>query len=129
MAQYASLLAGFPTTIPAFSVDSQCSGGLKSIEIAHNTLLANASSLIIAGGCESKSLAPTKFYHKNDERANKLDLEYKIANFSPDQISETPLINAAKNVAELFEISKSEMQNWYVKSHQKATECIGRLYI
>ena len=33
MARYASLLAGLPDFVSSFTLDSQCSGGLKAVEI------------------------------------------------------------------------------------------------
>lgn len=124
MARYASLEANLSIEIPAITIDSQCSGGLKSVEIAYNLLETSVPKLIIAGGLESKSLAPSKFFHPNDPRVKNQNLEFKVALFSPNQNSENALLEAAENVAIKYNISKNEMIDWTIQSHQKANNFI-----
>jgi acetyl-CoA C-acetyltransferase len=124
MARYASLEANLSIEIPAITIDSQCSGGLKSVEIAHNLLETQVPKLIIAGGLESKSLAPSKFFHPNDPRVKNQNLEFKVALFSPNQNSENALLEAAENVALKYHILKNDMMDWAVLSHQKANNFI-----
>ncbi len=120
MARYASLLAGLPDFVSSFTLDSQCSGGLKAVELGAALVNFQNNSLVIAGGLESKSLEPIKFYHKNDERSNAACLQFDVAKFSPNQISLTPLLDAANATADFFDITKLEMMDWTVKSHKKA---------
>ncbi len=120
MARYASLLAGLPDFVSSFTLDSQCSGGLKAVEIGAALVNYQNNSLVISGGLESKSLEPIKFYHKNDERSEPASLQFQVAKFSPNQKSLTPLIDAASYTSDFFDISKMEMMDWTVKSHHKA---------
>ena len=120
MARYASFKAGIPETIPAFTVDFQCAGGLKVIEIAQAIL--SKKNLILAGGMESKSLAPKKAYQVNDERNTSESGIYVTAKFSPNQSADFPLIDAAERVVLKYEISKNEMMKWAENSHLKAID-------
>lgn len=122
MARYAALAAGFPENVPATTIDFQCSGGLKAVELARNTILSGAADFVIAGGMESKSLAPQKIYHQNDFRANSKGKPYTTARFSPFQTPDFKLLDAAKAVALKYKIRKDEMLEWTIESHKNAAE-------
>lgn len=57
-ARQAALLAGIPDTVPATTVNKVCGSGMKSVMIAHDSLLAGSIDVAIAGGMESMSNAP-----------------------------------------------------------------------
>ena len=120
MARYASLSAGLPESISAFTIDSQCSGGLKAVELGASLIKTSARNLLIVGGMESKSLAPIKSYQVNDERFDVNKEFFTTAKFSPNQVGEYPLLGAAKNVASKYAINKKEMLIWAKSSHEKA---------
>jgi acetyl-CoA C-acetyltransferase len=115
MVRNASLRAFPENTIACTTIDAQCSGGLRAIEIGSE--FCNNDSYILAGGMESCSLAPDKFYHKLDSRFS--EKAYNKAEFSPEN-SGNSLFDAAKNVALKYEISKAEMQEWTFEMHQRA---------
>lgn len=120
MARYASLSAGLPEIISAFTIDSQCSGGLKSVELGFALLKSLHRKLMIVGGMESKSLAPRKAYQSHDERFDSNQEFFATAKFSPNQVGDFPLLEAAKTVALKYGIAKEKMLVWANLSHQKA---------
>jgi acetyl-CoA acetyltransferase family protein len=126
MARYASLSAGLDESISAFTIDSQCSGGLKSVELGASLIKSAARKLLIAGGMESKSLAPKKAYQSNDERFDSNKDFYTTAKFSPDQVGDFPLLEAAKNVALKYQITKEAMLLWANDSHRKASLAVEK---
>jgi acetyl-CoA C-acetyltransferase len=121
MARYASLSSGLDESISAFTIDSQCSGGLKSVELGASLIKSAARKLLISGGMESKSLAPKKAYQSNDERFDIHKEFFATAKFSPNQVGDFPLLEAAKNVALKYGITKEEMLIWANNSHKKAS--------
>jgi acetyl-CoA C-acetyltransferase len=127
MTRYASLSAGLPESISAFTIDSQCSGGLKAVELGFTLLKSIQQKLMIVGGMESKSLAPKKAYQSHDERFDSNKTFFTTAKFSPNQLGEFPLLEAAKNVAVKYEIAKAQMLVWATSSHQKAFQAQGIL--
>lgn len=120
MARYATLEAGLPEDTMATTIDSQCSGGLRAVELAHSILKSNDAKLVIAGGMESRSLAPQKAYAIDDPRFDSHQPFYTTAIFSPDQEKGFTLLNAAKNVALKYGVTKEEMLWWTEQSHKKA---------
>ena len=54
----AALLAGFPVTVPAATVNRLCGSGMEAVAAAARAIAAGEMSLAIAGGVESMSRAP-----------------------------------------------------------------------
>jgi acetyl-CoA C-acetyltransferase len=57
-ARQASLKAGIPLATGCTTVNKMCGSAMKAAMIAHDTLVAGANDIIVAGGMESMSNAP-----------------------------------------------------------------------
>lgn len=119
MARYATLASLLDDTVPASTIDMQCGGGLKAIQLAFNVLHTSSNKLVLCGGMESNSLRPNKNYHYRDPRFNKNVENVEIAIFDQKQKNENALLEAALNVAFKFNLNKTEMLNWVLDSHKK----------
>ena len=60
VARMASLLAGIPHSVPGVTVNRLCSSGMEAVAVAARAIASGEASLIIAGGVESMSRAPTR---------------------------------------------------------------------
>lgn len=128
MGRYASLLAGFPEEIPVTTIDSQCSGGLRAIELSCAVISSGNAERVIAGGMESHSMAPLKSYREGDPR--KKGPYYTTAAFAPGEPAvdesaaggQDTLLKAAENTALKHRIPKAEMLRWTQDSHRKAAD-------
>ncbi|WJY68526.1 thiolase family protein [Corynebacterium auris] len=58
VARMAWLLAGFPETVPAFTVNRLCASGLNAITVASALVKSGEADIVVAGGVESMSRAP-----------------------------------------------------------------------
>ncbi|GLS21650.1 acetyl-CoA acetyltransferase [Labrys miyagiensis] len=58
IARMASLLAGYPVSVPGSTINRLCGSGLDAIAIAAQQIRAGEADLIVAGGAESMSRAP-----------------------------------------------------------------------
>jgi acetyl-CoA acyltransferase len=56
VARLIGLAAGFPTSVPAMTVNRFCSSGSQTIALASDTIRAGNGDIIIAGGVESMSM-------------------------------------------------------------------------
>ena len=56
VARLIALAAGFPTSVPAMTVNRFCSSGSQTIALASDTVRAGNANIIIAGGVESMSM-------------------------------------------------------------------------
>ncbi len=57
-ARQASLKAGIPQEVPAWTLNLVCASGVKSLHVAANMIKAGEADVIVAGGMENMSMAP-----------------------------------------------------------------------
>lgn len=57
-ARQAALAAGLSTATPCTTISKVCGSGMKTVMLAHDSLIANSANIMIAGGMESMSRAP-----------------------------------------------------------------------
>ena len=69
LARVAALQAGLPVVVPALTVDRQCGSGLAAITVGAALLGARAAGVVLAGGVESASTAPWRFWPPVGRRA------------------------------------------------------------
>jgi acetyl-CoA acyltransferase len=115
VARLISLAAGFPSEVPAMTVNRFCSSGSQTIALAADTIKAGNADVIIAGGVESMSMV--------EMGGNKM-IGY------PGLVESN--INAymamgttAEVVARRFNISREAQDEFAYHSHRKAVAAIG----
>ncbi|BFO19277.1 hypothetical protein SHKM778_56650 [Streptomyces sp. KM77-8] len=59
VARMAALLAGLPESVPGATVNRLCASGLEAVTTAARTIAAGEADIVIAGGSESMSRAPS----------------------------------------------------------------------
>ncbi|KGN33295.1 acetyl-CoA acyltransferase [Knoellia sinensis KCTC 19936] len=117
VARVASLGAGFEITTPAMTVDLQCGSGLAAITTACALVRSGTAESVIAGGVESASTAPWRFWPATDGR----DAErYTRAPFSPAEIGDPEMGPAADDVARRWGITRARQDAYAVRSHARA---------
>ncbi len=109
-----ALQAGLPDSVPGQTVNRFCSSGLQSIAMAAERIMCGFADVIVAGGVESMSLVPMG--------GNKLAPSPRLAE---DHIETyTPMGITAEFVAQRFNISREDQDQFGLKSHQKAASAI-----
>ncbi|MFC7062430.1 thiolase family protein [Halobacillus seohaensis] len=120
MARLSLLTAGLPMTVPGVTIDRQCGSGLEAINMAARLVQAGAGEIYIAGGVESTSLAPWKIKKPASIHNPNGPEFYTRARFSPDSIGDPEMGEAAENVAEHYNITREEQDDFAFHSQQKA---------
>lgn len=100
--------------VPGFTINRYCASGLESISIAVAKIRAGMAECIIAGGTENMSMIPMTGY--------KLAPSYQVASNTPDYVVGMGL--TAEAVANKYEISREEQDEFSVNSHAKAAAAI-----
>ncbi len=106
----AALRAGLPSTVPGQTVNRFCSSGLQSIAFAAERIMAGFGTCIIAGGTESMSMVPMV--------SNKFAPNPWLAKNYPSVYLSMGL--TAENVAEEFNISREDQDEFGYQSHMRA---------
>lgn len=107
--------AGLPCRVPAQVINRGCGSGLSAIACAANGIMSGQQQLVIAGGVEDMSRIVMG-------KRNPEDLCEWIKENDPGQY--VPMGLTAENVAELYHVSRQEMDAYAVESHRRAARAI-----
>ena len=111
IARQIALRAGLPVTVPAMSIERQCSSGLMAIATAAKQIMHDGQSIAVAGGIESISLVQNE--HMNTFRAKDPDL----LEIAPDIYM--PMLETAEVVASRYNISREAQDDYALQSQQR----------
>jgi len=114
VARVITLLAGFPTSTPAMTVNRFCCSGSQTIALAADSIKAGSADIIIAGGVESMSLVAMG--------GNKLIAEPTLVNAMPNAYA--AMGTTAEIVARRYEITREMQDEYAYHSHMKAIAAI-----
>jgi len=121
-ARQAALRGGLPDTVGATTINKVCGSGLKAVMLAANSIAAGEAGVFVAGGMESMSNAPY-LLPKARQGLRFGDAQLKDSLMTDGlwcSFQEWPMGNAAEFIARQFEISREEMDEYSLKSHEKA---------
>ena len=78
VARQASVKAGIPVEVPAYTVGMVCGSGMKSVIEGARTILAGDADIVVAGGAEKCPRPPTLCQPPDGERACSTPLWWTI---------------------------------------------------
>ncbi|UZW15133.1 acetyl-CoA C-acetyltransferase [Clostridium pasteurianum] len=125
-ARQAAIKAGLPTEIPAFTLNKVCGSGLRTVSLAAQIIKAGDADIIVAGGMENMSRAPylvdnARFGYK---MGNGQFIDEMIKDGLWDAFNDYHMGITAENIAEKWEITREEQDEFSVKSQNKAEKAI-----
>lgn len=126
-ARQASIQAGLPIEVPAFTVNKVCGSGLKCVELAAQSILAGDNDIVVAGGMESMSNAP--FVTSGKARwglrmgDSKL-VDVMIKDGLWDAFNNYHMGITSENVAEKFGVTREDQDEVSARSQQRAIAAI-----
>jgi len=109
IARIAWLASGLPESVPSQSISNQCPSGMSAAMDGARSIMTGENDIVIAAGAEDME--------KVGMGAN-MDFSPRIfERYSPFEI---PMGNTAEKVAEQFNVSMDDMNNFAIHSHQNA---------
>ncbi|HEY9499779.1 MAG TPA: thiolase family protein [Terrimesophilobacter sp.] len=126
VARMAALLAGFPTSIPGSTVNRLCGSGVEAVIQASRAIETGDAQLMIAGGVESMSrapwviLKPQKSFPSGHETMHSTTLGWRMVNKRMAGQWTVPLGETAEILADRYDISREEQDEFALASHRKA---------
>lgn len=123
-ARQAALRGGLPNTVGAAAVNKVCGSGLKAVMMAANAVVAGEADVFVAGGMESMSNAP---YLLPKVRQGLRFGDAKVLDSLMNDglwcsFQEWPMGNAAEFIAEQYDVTREQMDEFAFRSHQLAAE-------
>ena len=126
VARQATIHAGIPKEVNAFTVNKVCASGMKALTLAALTIREGEANTILAGGMENMTMAP---YASNTARwgarMNNSDLvDLMVFDGLWEIFYGYHMGLTAENIAEKYEISRREQDELGAMSHARARKAI-----
>ena len=121
-ARQASIGAGIPVSKPAHIVNQVCGSGLRSVVSGYQSISLGENQIIVAGGQENMSRATHAIYYREDKKFSEKKLvDTMMKDGLLDSFNDYHMGVTAENVAEKYNISRDQQDNFSLNS-QKKTE-------
>jgi len=127
VARQATVQAGIPKEVNAFTINKVCASGMKALSLAALAIREGEKNTILAGGMENMSMAP---YGLNSARwgirMNNADMiDLMIFDGLWEIFYGYHMGITAENIAEKYDISRSEQDELGALSHARARKAIA----
>lgn len=120
-ARQALLSAGIPDNKTAYLVNQVCGSGLRSVAQAFQAIKVGDSNIVVAGGQESMSQAPHATHMRNGTKMGDTKLfDTMIKDGLWCSLMGYHMGNTAENVAQKWQITRDEQDEFAANSQQKA---------
>jgi acetyl-CoA C-acetyltransferase len=120
-ARQAAVGAGVPYEATAFGVNQLCGSGLRTVALGYQSLLAGDSDIVVAGGQESMSQAPHCIHLRNGTKMGDAQMiDTMIRDGLWDAFNGYHMGNTAENVAQRWQITREQQDEFAVNSQKKA---------
>ena len=121
-ARQASVKAGLPMEVPAWTVSKVCGSGLKAVVCAAQAILAGDAEIIVAGGMESMSLSAYALPKARTgyRMGNDVLVDTMIQDGLTDAFHNIHMGITAENIAEKYGFSREEQDNYAVSSQNRS---------
>jgi acetyl-CoA C-acetyltransferase len=120
-ARQASIAAGIPVESPAWGINQLCGSGLRTVALGYQALLNGDSDIVVAGGQESMSMAPHAQHLRGGVKMGGVELvDTMIKDGLWDAFNGYHMGNTAENVAQKYQITRQQQDEFAVGSQNKA---------
>lgn len=120
-ARQASMNAGVPKEVPAWSVQQVCGSGLRAVALGFQSIRNGDASIIVAGGQESMSMSPHAQSLRPGTKMGDLSLvDTMIKDGLTDVFNGYHMGITAENLAEQYQVTRSEQDAFAVRSQNLA---------
>jgi acetyl-CoA C-acetyltransferase len=128
-ARQASISAGMPKEIPAFTVNKICASGLKALTLGAQEIALGEADVVVAGGMENMSFAPyilpkARWGYRMDVSSKGELIDLMVYDGLWEIFYGYHMGFTAENIAERYKISRQEQDELGLMSHQRARAAI-----
>jgi acetyl-CoA C-acetyltransferase len=126
VARQAAIAAGISNEVPSYCVNKICGSGLKSVVLGAQSIMFGDADVVLAGGVESMSQAPyaLKQNRWGAKMGNDVVVDLMIYDGLWDIFNNYHMGMTAENVAERFNVTRAEQDEFAVISQSRAEAAI-----
>src|SRR5690625_967213 len=126
VARQVAMNAGIPKEVPAFTINQVCGSGIKSLMLGVQSIVSGDNEAVVVGGTENMSQAP--YVLKNQRWGARMGNTEVIDTMINDGLSDAfydyHMGVTAENIAEKFDISRQEQDEFALQSQHRAEQAI-----
>jgi acetyl-CoA C-acetyltransferase len=123
IARTAWLAAGLPDHVPGTTVDRQCGSSQQAVHFAAQAVLSGTADVVVAGGVQNMSAVPISYAMTAGQPLGFPDpfggSEGWRRRYGDQEISQ---FRSAEMIAEKWDISREDMEQFAVTSHERALQ-------
>ncbi|EKV32013.1 3-ketoacyl-CoA thiolase [Caenispirillum salinarum AK4] len=124
-ARQAAVAAGIDESTPAYLMNQVCGSGLRTIAAGVANIKAGLSDIVVAGGMENMSLSPHTMHMRNGVKMGPAEMvDTMIKDGLWCAFNGYHMGNTAENVAQKWQITREEQDEFATASQNKAEEAI-----
>ncbi|MGC9383922.1 MAG: acetyl-CoA C-acetyltransferase [Kosmotogaceae bacterium] len=121
-----SIYSGVPQEKPGYSVNMLCGSGMKAVMVGATDILLNEANVVLAGGSENMSMAPymlpkARFGYR---LGNGEVVDHMVYDGLTDIFNNYHMGVTAENLAEKYNISREEQDEFALESQNRAKKAI-----
>src|ERR1700676_3463880 len=126
-ARQAALFGGLSDCVSALTINKVCGSGLKAVALGQQAIQTGNSQFVVAGGMESMTNAP--YLLQTARRGFRLGDQKVVDSMVHDGLwdifNDYHMGNTAENVAEKYQITREEQDEYALNSHRKAVSAMN----
>ena len=112
IARLAALAAGLPVSVPAQTVDRQCSSGLMAIAIAARQIIVDGMQVVVAGGQDNISAVQNQYLQWVGEQVDPNVIMHA-------EHAYMPMLQTAELIVDKYGISRAQQDEYALQSQQR----------
>jgi acetyl-CoA C-acetyltransferase len=119
------LAAGLPDDVPGVTVDRQCGSSQQAVHFAAQAVMSGTQDVVVAGGVQNMSMIPISAAYTAAEQWGLSDpfsgSSGWTARYGDEEVSQ---FRAADLVAEKWQLTRDELDEYGLESHRRAVSAI-----
>jgi acetyl-CoA acyltransferase 2 len=129
-ARHVALKSGLAEETPAYNVNRLCGSGIQVLWDAFAMIKLNRASLVLTTGAENMSLAPHLIYGSRfGTKYGPLKTVDMLMDSLTDQYAGCPMGITAETLAQEYNLSREQVDDYAFLSHQKASQAYSKGFI
>ena len=126
-ARQAAINAGIPVSKPAHIINQVCGSGLRAVISGYQSIKLGEVKNVISGGQENMSLSPHSIFFRDQKEILREKLvDTMMQDGLLDAFNNYHMGMTAENIADKFEISREEQDNYALHSQKKTRDAINQ---
>lgn len=125
-ARQAAIAAGIPQERTAYTINQVCGSGLRTLALGLQSIANDDASIVVAGGQENMSLSPHAMHMRDGVKFGDVSMtDTMIKDGLWDAFNDYHMGITAENIAQKYQITRDDQDNFAASSQQKAEKAIN----